>query len=241
MVKLNIVICDDNINIIKEIKKYIDVEKNIPNIKVFTYTSSNDLINDIKNHKIFPIDLLLLDIELGNTNGIDVASEIQFIDKNIKIIFITGYESKYSQSIFKNVVPSGFITKPIKPDILSSYINQIYLSSQEMDKVITLTNKLGVFSMPTSEICYVESYHRNLRFHLRNDVYVFGKRLEDIVDLFPPCFVRCHKSFLVNLNAISRMEATQFILIDGTEISISKSMRDKTREIYFRYKGIDYI
>lgn len=238
---MNIIICDDNIAVVDDIKKSINIETNIPKLNVFTYNSSEELIEDIKNNKIFPIDLILLDIELGNDNGIDVASEIQFINSNIKIIFITGYESKYSQHIFKNVVPSGFITKPIKHEVLSEYINKIYMSSQEMNKLITLSNKLGEFSMSANEITYVESYRRSLVFHLKNDEYTFSKKLDDIMDLFPPCFVRCHKSYLVNLNAVVKMETTQFVLINGETINISKSMRDSTRKTYFKYKGIDFI
>lgn len=238
---MNIIICDDNIDTLDNIKKYINVETQIPNINVFTYDSSKKLIEDIKDNKIFPIDLILLDIELGDDNGIAVASEIQFINSSIKIIFITGYESRYSQHIFKNVVPSGFITKPIKREVLSSYINQIYLSSQEMHRIITLRNKLGEYSMSANEISYVESYRRSLIFHLKNDEYTFSKKLDDIIDLFPPCFVRCHKSYLVNLNAVAKMETTQFVLIDGSTVNISKSMRENTRKAYFKYKGIDFI
>lgn len=238
---MNIIVCDDNIDIFDDIKKYVNVETHIPNINIFTYDSSKKLIEDIKNNKIFPVDLILLDIELGDDNGIAVASEIQFINSSIKIIFITGYESRYSQHIFKNVVPSGFITKPIKREVLSSYINQIYLSSQEMHRTITLRNKLGEYSMSANEISYIESYRRNLIFHLKNDKYTFSKKLDDIIDLFPPCFVRCHKSYLVNLNAVAKMETTQFVLIDGSTVNISKSMRENTRKAYFKYKGIDFI
>lgn len=238
---MNIIICDDNIAIVEAIKNAIKAEKNIPNLNIFTYNCPQRLLEDIESSKVFPIDLILLDIQLGEINGIEIASKIQFINNNIKIIFITGYETKYSQHIFNNVIPSGFITKPIRREILSSYINKIYLNSHEMFKIINLSNKMGDFSIPANEITYVESVRRNLKVHLKNNTFVFAKKLDDIADLFPPCFVRCHKSYIVNLNAIVKMEATYFILIDNSIISISKSMREKTREAYFKYKGMDLI
>lgn len=238
---MNILICDDNIATAKQIRQIIRQGVNLPCLNTFIYNLPQKMITDITENKLLPVDLILMDINLGEENGISLASKIQFYNRNIKIIFITEYENKYSQYIFKNVVPSGFITKPIKEEILISYIKKMYLESEEMCKPITIKTTIGEIALPANMITYIESKKRIAEYHVYQDLYIVYDKLDTIAESLPPCFVRCHKSYIANLNFVKQMDNSFFTLIDNTKLPISRRCKEHAREVYFKYKGIELV
>lgn len=106
---IKVLICDDDkivrddiANIVKE-SGYVDYVKKVKD--------GIEAIEFIKSEKI---DLLIIDIDMPYKNGIDSAKEILSIDKDIHIVFVTGF-ADYSLESFK-VHPIDFIVKPFKKE-----------------------------------------------------------------------------------------------------------------------------
>ena len=87
---LNIAICDDDTNDIAIMKKNIlqyTIETD-NNIVVSSYFSASDILSDYKNHLY---QIVLLDIEMPDINGMELARQLRDMDDDLLIIFTTSY------------------------------------------------------------------------------------------------------------------------------------------------------
>lgn len=128
---IKVLICDDDkivrddiANIVKE-SGYVDYVKKVKD--------GIEAIEFIKSEKI---DLLIIDIDMPYKNGIDSAKEILSIDKDIHIVFVTGF-ADYSLESFK-VHPIDFIVKPFKKEKILDSINIAidHINSHKIAKII---------------------------------------------------------------------------------------------------------
>lgn len=235
---MNICICDDNPSISGIIKQIIEENCIFPELNITIYNNPESLLKDIQNNRQPNADLILMDIQLGELSGITYASKIQSINQHIRIIFVTGFENRYSQLIFDNVSPSGFIVKPINPKILVQNINRIYFEIRESEEKINIKTSVGEISVSANQLLYIESYKRTLIYHIHNDTFNKYDKLNNIEKELPPYFIRCHRSYIINPNFVILMGKNFFEMSNGEKIPISKTYKESSREKYFKHKGI---
>ena len=89
-----------------------------------------------------------------------------------------------------------------------------------------------------SRITYVESDRRKLHIHAGKDVLTTYATLDALMRDLPDTFVRCHKSFLVNMRYIAFIEATRIGLLSGEVVPVSQKRRRATQEAFARYVGV---
>lgn len=233
---MKIAICDDDIKIAEYIAYKIN-EYN-PNHSVEIFNNSDSLFSYL-NNKESKVDLLFMDIVLDDENGIDIASKIAESHPDILTVFITAFAEKFSEEIFLKIKPYGYMHKPIKDDVLQHYLNS---AKHDIElKTRTLSVKIGLesFDIPFSKIMYIESEKRLSHIYVGGcekpyDTYA---KLDDIQNNLDNGFIRCHKSYIVNVNYIKSIEKDSFILKDGKEIPISKALHSDARTGYFKAKG----
>lgn len=233
---MKIAICDDNIKIAEYIAHKINEYNPHHNVEIFT--RSDFLISYLEN-KESKVDLLFMDIVLDDENGIDIASRIAEKYPDILTVFITAFAEKFSEEIFLKIKPYGYMHKPIKDDVLQHYLNT---AKHDVElKTQTLSIKIGLESIdiPFSKIVYIESEKRLSHIYVSGcekpyDTYA---KLDDIQNNLDNGFIRCHKSYIVNVNYIKSIEKDCFILKDGKEIPISKAMHSDAKTGYFKAKG----
>ncbi len=166
---------------------------------------------------------------------------MQSRNSKIGIVFITAYEKRYSELIFDGVNPSGFIRKPISVEAVCKYVNKIYNQFLNAEKKITIQTTLGNLTVPLSKLYYIESQGRNLEYHIGNDILTAKGTMSAVLKTLPSnSFAQCHRSYIVNLNTVIKMETDQFILTSGVPISITSKYRESVREKYFALKGMSY-
>ena len=158
--------------------------------------------------KLMP-DLVFLDIQMPQLNGIDVARIITKEDNHHipKIIFVTAYDRFAIEAFEVNAI--DYILKPISEERLISRIERIY-SSRENDGRITIDrlNRLLDEIKPTS-ITRLSVYHNNKHTVIVtiNGKYMGNNRLNELYSkLDSKIFFRCHKSYILNLNFIETIE-----------------------------------
>jgi two-component system LytT family response regulator/two-component system response regulator LytT len=175
--------------------------------------------------KLMP-DLVFLDIQMPQLNGIDVARIITKEDNHHipKIIFVTAYDRFAIEAFEVNAI--DYILKPISEERLISRIERIY-SSRENDGRITIDrlNRLLDEIKPTS-ITRLSVYHNNKLIPINtkdiiyitiegkhtvivtiNGKYMGNNRLNELYSkLDSKIFFRCHKSYILNLNFIETIE-----------------------------------
>lgn len=233
---MKIAICDDQ-------KESLDIlEAMLKNIKrvysVRKYNEISQIMADMEENEQF--DIIIMDIEWNlEQDGIDFASQISRSYPEVKIIYVTGYNEKYSQEIFlKYSNLAGYVRKPVEPNILAASIDRVWnIMQEEKQKKLAIIWKKRPLIILNRDILYIESKGHRAFIHTKNGEFMCYEKLTDLQNRLDSHFLCCHKSFLFNMEEISRIEKYDVIFFNGTKLPISKKRYDETRRLFFRYLG----
>lgn len=205
---IKVLICDDDKavrNHIEDILKesgYVDYIKKVEN--------GLDAIEFIKSEKI---DLLIIDIDMPYKNGIDCAKEVTSIDKDVHIIFVTGF-ADYSLESFK-VHPIDFIVKPFTKEKILDSINIAidHINSHKFAKDNFIEDTLFVYKVRKQmhminfdDIVMFEKNSRAINLYTKDhDVIKFYENFDELEKRLPPSFFATHKQYIVNLRLIHKV------------------------------------
>lgn len=233
---INIAICDDIIEELDIISSY--VSKNIKDLdipfKISSFSEGQDLLEHINSSKQ-NFDIIFLDIYMKFSNGIDIAKRIRDFDKECKIIFITSSKEHAVDSY--DVSALHYILKPINEEKLSSAIKIAIESLNKENKQVVIINKKGNYRILYKDILYAESKARVVNIYLKSsEVISFYSKLEDFFQsLKDERFLRCHKSFIVNMDYILKIENNCAFMCNNVIIPITSSNMTVIKEKYFNY------
>lgn len=181
-------------------------------------------------------DMVILDISMPGTNGMDVAAALRQIDRTVLLIFVTslasyavrGYEVDAFDFVLKPVTYPSFTLK------MKRALNRLQPVHGE-ELLIRLRD--GFRRLPASQIIYVEILDHDLRFHtLSEEVGSYGnlKQIEQALD--SRLFCRCSSSYLVNLSYVQSVRGST-VFVGGVELPLSRSKRKAFIEALNNYVG----
>lgn len=211
---LNFVLCDDNEQVLnrfcvmlKNIFTKHDYEAQI----AFKSTNAIDILNYVKDNHT---DVLLLDINLkSNITGIDLAKQVRKYNKSLYVIFTTGH-LEYAMLAYK-VKTFDYLAKPITQDRLEETIIRLYDDITNSPKnYISLGNRTLI---DQDEIQYIKRDGMKLVFYTPTQEYQTYSSFNKIMNTLPQNFVRCHKSYIANINNITNVESKTNTISFGDE------------------------
>lgn len=233
---MNILVCDDD----KEFLDFLSEKlvKKYRNSHEFVFTKSREeFLNSFNNYKK-NFDVLIMDICLNDSNGIDLACFAQNKFPLLQTIFITGYGDKV-EDIFIKTRPYAYVSKPINFKLLCLHIDRLDSNLTEKNKeFLLIDNKNTTAKIPFKDIILFESQKRKLQIYTIDNTYYIYKKINDLEIITPNFFVRCHQSFLVNLYYVKGgIINNKLELITGQKIPISRSKIIETQKTYFEFRG----
>ena len=206
---LNFIICDDELHMLNKLSLLFEKTfiKNDFDAKIVLKTSNYEELISFMSSNI--VNVVVLDIEFKNSpiNGLNIAKEIRKINKDCYIIFITShfeyimeaYDYKTFAYLFKN---------SITIDILSDTLNRLFDDiSGSSTKFIKIDSK-GTF-VDLNDIQFIEKNGMKLIYHTSHDIFETYNSFSKIEDILPCNFIRCHKSFIANVNNILHISLTK--------------------------------
>mgnify|MGYP001059702437 CR=1 FL=1 len=229
-----IAVCDDNPLILEEVMG--TVNRVVQAVCCDGYSELESLLAAIKDGKRYLA--ILMDIEWnGSADGIEAAHKVQQLDKEARIIYMTGYAERYVQQIFlKSANISGFLMKPVEENLLRENLRKIKDEEREAEKKRLLVKYKGaMLSLSFDDIFYLESAGHVITIHTKTGKQSCYDRLEKLFERLPEYFIQCHKSYVVNMKEIQRIEKGKVWMTDYTEIPISKARYGDTKSRYFHY------
>lgn len=229
---MKILICDDDKNTLNYLesiirRKYGDLHQ------VFAFSNADELLRFEGD-----ADVLLSDIKLNDANGIDVCKEFLKKYPKLKIIFITGYPTEYYEEIFEYFRPYGFIGKPIREELLFKRIDNISRIINTNHQIDFLSRGNNVSVNPNT-IIYIESHGRQKFVTTGSDTIILNQSFDEITELLPDNFVRCHNAFIINLNYISAYKNDNIVITNGKIIPIGRKYKQLFRDKFFKYKDVE--
>ncbi len=208
------VIIDDEQPAINVLKNYIS---RLPNLKLIA-TETNP-INGIEIIKDQKPDLVFLDIQMDEMNGIAV---MQCIDHITKVIFCTAY-SEFAVTSYE-LEAVDYLMKPIDYNRFLKAVQrfadmtgkQSFVNNEPLmnDYIFVKSGQRGkMLKIELNDIDYVQGMNNYIAFNCGNDVTLAYLSMKDIEERLPPdAFIRVHKSYIVALKQISIIENNELIL-----------------------------
>lgn len=217
---INIVICDDEKVILKQLESYVSAVFSEQEIEceIQTFSQPLELLQVLGNRKI---DILLLDIDMPGINGMDIASELRRQNQQTLLIFVTCKESFVYESF--QYQPFDFVRKSIYEKMLK---NTLLRAVQELDrhkKEYLVEQANMVVRLQLYEILYFEASANYILIVTKENVYQQRKSLQQLQEeLNRYGFIRIHKGYLVNQKAIHIVKSDKVILINKAELPIGR-------------------
>lgn len=235
MIKIGL--CDDNVTYIKQLSAILSQisENNNLKFEFNSFTSGEDLIDFCGKHKNY-FDIIFLDILMEGINGIDTAQSIRNINCNANIVFVTVSKDYALESYSVNA--SGYILKPYSYDCIESKFVDLYNKiSLSKKNSIFVKNNQDIYTLQLDEVLYFESNLRKITAYLINgDKITFYNKMSSLESQIKcSTFVRCHRSFLVNLIYVKNIVASDLETTTGSILPISKKYLTSIRDEFTMY------
>lgn len=165
---------------------------------VTCFSNGRELLYEVQDGKIF--DAVFLDIYMDKIMGIDVARQLRAGGYNGKIVFLTASSGFAVESY--DVKAAGYILKPAGYEKLKQLVSDMLADMEH--GVYRFRHRGDILSVSFDSIIFIESSNSKCLLHCTNgEVHSVYKRLCDIEEeLCDSRFLRCHQSYLVNMNHI---------------------------------------
>lgn len=187
----------------------------------------------------FPYDIVFLDIAMRQINGVELARTIRKKDKKLPIAFLTADKAFAIEGYEVHAV--RYLLKPITAEKLESFLDELLAEQQnEIEDTICITigEKGNIKRIVENSICYVEVLGHYTQLHLVDAPTIRIKEsLASIMNYFhrKELFVKCHRSYVVNLLYVDRINRTECTLLDKTVLPISRSSYHVFNERFIQY------
>ena len=196
-------------------------------IKIIHYESAKQVI-DRKD----ALDVLLLDIDMPEMDGIEVAHHLNKRGISYKIIMLTGKVERFKETFQIGAFP--FITKPVMEDELFQAIDDVRERMIGRKEIVLYSNRAQV-SVQQRDIFYIMADRTRTIVFTKNASYQSEQSLEQWEqELEEKMFFRTHRSFIVNLGKIESLDK-EIILLSGEKIPVSKRKRREVEAAYGAY------
>lgn len=169
-------------------------------------------------------DIIFMDIEMPDLNGMDTAAKLREIDNIVTLIFVTnmaqyavkGYEVGAFDYIVKPVTYANFIVK------FRRALENVKLRGEYKVQVVTGD---GVICVNASELKYIEVMNHKLIYHtVEKDIVSYGQLKKIEAPLLNMGFARCNSCYLVNLRFVSAINGFTAV-VGGDELTISHARK----------------
>ena len=200
----------------------------------FKSTKAEDALSFISTNSI---DVLLIDIELKyKLTGIEIAKKIRDINKNCYIIFTTGH-LEYGLIAYK-CKTFDFLPKPITLERLEETIIRLFDDIKgNYKKFIRLDNKNTIIDQ--QQIDYIKRDGMKIVFHTNSRDYQIYSSFNKLQDILPDNFVRCHKSFIANVDNVTKVEpVSNLIYFDNSFCDLDPKSKNDFMEVINHYGNL---
>lgn len=207
---INFVLCDDNVPSLNRLSKMLEtifINNNIDANICLKATTPEETLDYTLNNKV---NVLFLDINLNSSlSGCDVADIVRKKNKNVYIVFLTGH-LEYALLAYKYKT-FDYIPKPIIEERLEETVLRIVEDmTTENVNYIKLNNSKTIIN--SNEVNYIKKDGMKLIFCTDNETYETYSSFSKFESCLPENFIRCHKSFIVNINNVTKFKPNSNIL-----------------------------
>ncbi|MCL2045107.1 MAG: LytTR family DNA-binding domain-containing protein [Oscillospiraceae bacterium] len=179
-------------------------------------------------------DLAILDIELKELTGIDLATIIRKTDKSIQLLFLTSHK-QYSLSGY-DVDALHYLIKPLSVTAFIPILEKaLSLMGTRFTPGLFISNDSITTTIPYIHIHYIEKQSHFAYIHTEYETISIRKTITELLDELPAdSFILCHRSYIVNLLKIDCIYSDHLLLSSGIKIPLSRNNVKPVKNAYVR-------
>jgi len=235
----NIAICDSTAKELLNLMKMLDAYllENRPGSEVGTdvFSKPSDLLSEFSGKKY---DLLILDMNSPDMDGIETAREARRINPNVEVIYIADTAEKAMEAFSVNAL--SYLMKPFEQTAFDNAMKRAFRKFPERKpEGIAIKNLSGsLMSVDVNDILYVESREKIIRIVQRDfDDILVRTSLSATYEQLGKFrhIVKCGSSYIINLEGVKKIDDKSVVMNNGTAIPIPRRSISEMKEKYAEY------
>ena len=232
---INIAVCDDEKNQLEYlsnvIKKWADVMNKQCTLSLFE--SAEEFWFEYGKNRF---DIAVLDIQMSGQNGMELAKELRKLNDKISIIFVTGISDFIGEGY--NVYAVNYLLKPIDENRLFEALS----AASERNNVFSDNKKVVLeidgetIAIYEDEIEYLEAFSHSTSVYTESGALEVQSGMNAVMAKFSADkFVKCHRSYGVNLKCVKLIKKYEVLLDSGKTVPISRRMYNDVNDAFISY------
>lgn len=200
-------------------------------VQVNIFPSAESFLFYYTAHKDY--DILLLDIEMGDIDGVALARKLRQEDETIQIIFITGFPDFIAEGY--EVCAVHYLLKPVSREALARALGQAAANLKKTAKTVIFTVDKEEVRVVLSDIMYVEAFAHACRITALDSRMEVKKSISEIEKILGEGFIRTHRSYLAGISYIKRISKIEVTLDNGERLPLSRSNYQPVNQAFIQY------
>ena len=223
--KYKIAVCDDDAQQRSYLEEIVTAwaKKNRHLIELKQYAEAKSFLFDYGEEKDY--DILLLDIEMPQISGIELAKTVRRDNSTVQIIFVTGYYDYFSDGF--DVSALHYLIKPVNERKLFPVLDKAADNLNYRQRSVLLTTADADIKVSLADITYVESENVYVVVHTVGGNYRTRISLAKFAEQLDDTFIKVHRSFVVGLKYIKKIARNEITMLNGDTVPISRGMYDE--------------
>lgn len=228
-----VAICDDNQTDAGYVEKLLTdwAKERRTQVQTQCFLSAESFLFRYAEEQDF--DILLLDIEMAEMDGVALAKKVRTDNESVQIVFITGYPDYVGEGY--EVAALHYLMKPVDREKLFQVLDRAVVNLQKGKRAVLLPVDGETLRVPIEEIQYVEAFSHSVSVVTTKGTYELRKGLSEMETLLGDGFVRCHRSYLAGLRFVAGLSKTTVKLDDGKELPLSRSAAAVVHKAFIKY------
>jgi DNA-binding LytR/AlgR family response regulator len=230
---IKIAICDDEKAEVEYLRLLVDRWTSINNNTaiISTFDSAESFLFHYEEDKSF--DVLLLDIQMKNMDGVELAKEIRKENEAVQIVFITGLPDFIAEGY--EVAALHYLLKPVKELKIFEVLDKACRNLNKVEKAILLNTNGESIRILASDIIFAESFGHRVMLTAAKENIELKMSISELENLSGGSLIRCHRSYIVGLKYIKRITKTDVILDNGKAVPLSRRLYDQVNKAFIKF------
>lgn len=178
-------------------------------------------------------DILLLDIEMKDISGVELARKLRGENTWTQIIFITGYQDFMAEGY--EVSALHYLMKPVGKEKLFEVLNRAAAGLDKKSRSVMFQVDGATCRVDVEDIIYVEAFSHSMTVHTVAEELEVKMSMSEAEKLLGEGFVRCHRSYIAGLKHVARITRTEVILDRGVSIPLARNSYAAVNQAFIRY------
>ncbi len=193
------------------------------------FASGDELL--ASSQQLRTCQILFLDIYMPGLSGVETARRLRDAGFDTAIVFATTSIDHGLDSF--DVWAADYLTKPFREEEIDRALDWCLEHLPEPMRVLSVYSEGETQEFPLSSIPYLEVFGHRTHIHTLQKIVVVRRGLDDLeTAIDSPDFLRCHRSFLVNMNHVMGLEGSNFRMSDKALVPISIAHQQRVRSAF---------